>query len=361
MVVCVHCGSVVPTLYHKSSNESICLETCSYCGEIADKYVEWDMYIIAIELFLLRVAVFRHLIYNQSAKPVGSNNKLKHRLLSHLVLLFASAVVLDGYRVMVTCRFITRSQEWCSAETLGLQQNTLEQTNNFFKDSAFSLFTQSDESLLTGHDIITFTDTGSSTNLLQNMIQSILASSQVKIIKAREEMGICDGSKPTNLVDGFFILALQEPSLMTLGNLTCQQSGECNTLLLCLTKLAGYCLTLAIIQKLVGKRRYLYASTYSDKRDKRKSNVEEFGGLSSTMDLLMAVLLCIHIKALVLMMIIWYPRLPLLGAVEIYAYFSNVLAIHAACNMTIKASATAVVLAVMVKFLIHYSWLLSQF
>ncbi|KAK1441966.1 hypothetical protein BgAZ_502980 [Babesia gibsoni] len=361
MVVCVHCGAVVPTLYHKSSNESVCLETCNYCGEIADKYVEWDVYITAIELFLLKVPVFRHLIYNKNARPVGGNEKSKRRQISHLLLLFASAVVLDGYRVMVTCRFVTKSQEWCNVETLEQQQQALERSNAFFRQSEFSLDIPYNESLLSCDHIAYFPDSGSSTNLLQNMVQSILASSQVKIIQARKEMGICEGFKPTSIVDQFFVLALQEPSFVTLGNLTCKRFGERNTLLLCLIKLAGYCATLVLIPKIVRKCSNRWKPSDHSKCNVKRPSVERVNAFSSTMDILLAVLLCIHIKALVLMMIIWYPRLSLLGAVEIYAYLSNVLAIHATCNMSIKGSAAAVITAIVVKMIIHFIWLRSKY
>ncbi|GFE53989.1 UDP-glucose:glyco glucosyltransferase [Babesia ovis] len=355
MLVCVHCGSVVPTLYHEGSKESICLETCGTCGEIADMYVEWDIYITAIELFLLKVAVFRHLIYNQNAKPssVGSQ-KTKRKRISKILLLFASAVILDGYRVMVTCRFITKSQEWCNKDVLLQQQQVLEGTTKFFEENPISSFGSNYEKV-SGDGIIPFSEEESTTTLLHNMVQSILAASQLKIIKAREEMGVCNGFDSRSVVDRFFILALEEPSLFSLGNLTCQKFGECNILFLCMAKLAGYCVTIVIIHKLYRMWNGLNRSLKDDKSIAPK--VDRF---STSMDVLLAVLLCIHIKALVLMMIIWYPRLALLGAVELYAYFSNVLAINAACNMTLKEASAVVLCAIGVKILIHYVWLVNQ-
>ncbi|CDR97528.1 hypothetical protein, conserved [Babesia bigemina] len=359
MVVCVHCSSLVPTLYHESSKESICLETCAYCGEIADKYVEWDLYITAIELFLLKVAVFRHLIYNQDAKPSGGKNGTSARKrISHLLLLFASAVVLDGYRVMVTCRFITKSQEWCSDKNLMLQQAALEKAKEFFQGAAYPTLMTAQEAQFSADHVTPFTDIGSTTNLFQNMVQSMLASSQMKIISARKEMGMCDGSKPSSIVDQFFILSLQEPSLMTMGYRTCKTFGEWSTLLLCLTKLAGYCASVVIFQKVMSRHGYV---SPSNNGGISKSVKEKINATPSTLDVLLAVLLCIHIKALVLMMIIWYPRLPLVGAIEVYAYCSNALAIHATCNMTMKQSSMAVAMAILIKLLIHCIWLRSQY
>ncbi|ORM40413.1 Protein arv1 -like protein [Babesia sp. Xinjiang] len=358
MLVCVHCGSAVPTLYHESSKESICLETCGSCGEIADKYVEWDIYITAIDLFLLKVAVFRHLIYNQNATPSdGDSRQSKRRRISRILLLFASAVVLDGYRVMVTCRFLTRSQEWCDKDVLLRQQHALEKSGNFFQNYPIPEFiTVARE--VSGTHITPFSEVDSTTNLLYNMVQSILASSQIKIMAAREEMGMCHNFKVRSVVDRFFILALDEPSLLVLGNLTCVKFGEWSTLLLCLAKLAGYCTTLLLIHKTLRKGRCMNTRTGASVE---MPATEKMNASSSGTDVILAVLLCIHIKALVLMMIIWYPRLPLLGAVEIYAYFSNVLALNAACNMTMRESAASIVSAIGVKMIIHYMWLKGRY
>ncbi|EDO07140.2 uncharacterized protein BBOV_IV007860 [Babesia bovis T2Bo] len=359
MLVCVHCGCVVPTLYHDSSKESICLETCDSCGQIADKYVEWDIYITAIELFLLRVAVFRHLIYNLNANPTCRGIRIKRTRMSRLLLLFASAVVLDGYRVMVTCRFMAMSKEWCDIDSLHQQENVLEYSGRFFKDYEMpSLKAHSDAFIMENMTLCRGNE--STTNILHNIVQAILASSQIKIIKGRKDMGLCVGVKKSrSVIDRFFLLALEEPSLTSFGNLTCQHFGEWTTLLLCAVKLLGYCAAIGLIHKLCRKGRFEGKSLKNASRSERKLllNVEN---VSSTIDVMLGILLCIHIKALVLMMIIWYPRLPILGAIEIYAYCSNVLAINAASNLSIKTAAAGVLCGIFVKISIHCAWLMIQ-
>uniref|UniRef100_A0A3B0NEA0 Protein ARV n=1 Tax=Theileria annulata TaxID=5874 RepID=A0A3B0NEA0_THEAN len=69
MIKCVNCGIEVITLYHIYNETNYCLSTCENCGQICDKYVEWEIPLIIIDLFLFKTQVYRHLIYNHSQFP----------------------------------------------------------------------------------------------------------------------------------------------------------------------------------------------------------------------------------------------------------------------------------------------------
>eukprot|EP01053_Blabericola_migrator_P001075 Blabericola_migrator_1__1074@NODE_1273_length_4923_cov_16_538715_g858_i0_p1_GENE_NODE_1273_length_4923_cov_16_538715_g858_i0NODE_1273_length_4923_cov_16_538715_g858_i0_p1_ORF_typecomplete_len289_score34_22Arv1/PF04161_13/3_4e38zfTFIIB/PF13453_6/1_5zfTFIIB/PF13453_6/1_3e02_NODE_1273_length_4923_cov_16_538715_g858_i026373503 len=70
MFVCVQCCHPVEYIYRDFGNSNIRLATCPACGQIADKYVEFDTVNILIETILLREEVYRHLIYNRPVDQV---------------------------------------------------------------------------------------------------------------------------------------------------------------------------------------------------------------------------------------------------------------------------------------------------
>lgn len=64
--ICIHCGNHVRELYKKYSSSVIKMRNCEHCHEIADKYIEFEPIIIAIDLVLLSRPAYRHVLYNTS-------------------------------------------------------------------------------------------------------------------------------------------------------------------------------------------------------------------------------------------------------------------------------------------------------
>jgi len=64
-MICVECGHVIKHTYRLISKGNIRLTRCNHCELLADKYVEFDMVIIAIDLVLHKPQVYRHLIFNR--------------------------------------------------------------------------------------------------------------------------------------------------------------------------------------------------------------------------------------------------------------------------------------------------------
>lgn len=62
---CVHCGSEVERLYKSYGPGTISLMKCDACGAIADPYVEYDWVLVYLELALLKLAMFRHVLCNE--------------------------------------------------------------------------------------------------------------------------------------------------------------------------------------------------------------------------------------------------------------------------------------------------------
>nr|CAH7745057.1 unnamed protein product [Callosobruchus chinensis] len=58
----------IANLFKKYSETVLKLTDCSICGEIADKYVEYDTVIVIIDLILLNIAAYRHILFNSVFK-----------------------------------------------------------------------------------------------------------------------------------------------------------------------------------------------------------------------------------------------------------------------------------------------------
>ncbi|KAL1509637.1 hypothetical protein ABEB36_004344 [Hypothenemus hampei] len=61
---CTNCGMKVKSLYKKYSETVLKLTQCECCNEVADKYVEYDVVIIIIDLILLKTKAYRHILLN---------------------------------------------------------------------------------------------------------------------------------------------------------------------------------------------------------------------------------------------------------------------------------------------------------
>ncbi|GMT16905.1 hypothetical protein PFISCL1PPCAC_8202, partial [Pristionchus fissidentatus] len=65
---CVNCGVEAPSLYKRFSKEIIRLTPCECCGEPVDKYVEYDEVLTTINLVLLYLPAYRHIVHNTRYK-----------------------------------------------------------------------------------------------------------------------------------------------------------------------------------------------------------------------------------------------------------------------------------------------------
>ncbi|XP_065088738.1 protein ARV1 [Ochlerotatus camptorhynchus] len=66
--VCINCGRSVPELYRRISNTVLKITECTNCNGPADKYIEFEVLIILIDLILLSKAAYRHILYNSNCK-----------------------------------------------------------------------------------------------------------------------------------------------------------------------------------------------------------------------------------------------------------------------------------------------------
>ena len=57
----------MPTLqlYREYSKDNIRLSICNECGEVVDKYIEYEFVLVALHLILLKTQAYRHLLYNR--------------------------------------------------------------------------------------------------------------------------------------------------------------------------------------------------------------------------------------------------------------------------------------------------------
>ncbi|KAL1524170.1 hypothetical protein AB1Y20_019079 [Prymnesium parvum] len=64
--VCVECGEAVSSTIQevRASSTSIRLRRCDSCGQIADKYVEFETLLVLLDVLLHRVSAYRHLLCN---------------------------------------------------------------------------------------------------------------------------------------------------------------------------------------------------------------------------------------------------------------------------------------------------------
>ncbi|XP_021945249.1 protein ARV1 isoform X1 [Folsomia candida] len=64
---CIQCGHPAPQVYKTYANGNLVkLLPCKSCGELMDKYVEYDNIIIALNLILLNPMAYRHVLLNHA-------------------------------------------------------------------------------------------------------------------------------------------------------------------------------------------------------------------------------------------------------------------------------------------------------
>ena len=69
---------------------NIRLTRCKNCGQLVDKYVEYDAVLIAIDLVLHKVEVYRHLLFNSDSAKAKDFGPLMQRA-------FCGVVLIDTY------------------------------------------------------------------------------------------------------------------------------------------------------------------------------------------------------------------------------------------------------------------------
>lgn len=72
---CVECGARVDSVYRSFGAGNIRMTTCESCGRFADKYVEYELLLVCMDLLLMRVEAFRHCIFNVARKGM----RVSHR------------------------------------------------------------------------------------------------------------------------------------------------------------------------------------------------------------------------------------------------------------------------------------------
>ncbi|CAN0135598.1 unnamed protein product [Ascophyllum nodosum] len=72
LLVCVECGRPVPRLFREYNKGSIRLGRCDFCRSVADKYIECEFVLVAIDLVLHRVQAYRHLLFNRRPFSIHS-------------------------------------------------------------------------------------------------------------------------------------------------------------------------------------------------------------------------------------------------------------------------------------------------
>uniref|UniRef100_A0A915DM46 Protein ARV n=1 Tax=Ditylenchus dipsaci TaxID=166011 RepID=A0A915DM46_9BILA len=66
--ICVNCMSDASSLYTTYSKEVVRITECKCCGEAVDKYVEYDIVLVFIDLILQYSTAYRHLLLNTNFK-----------------------------------------------------------------------------------------------------------------------------------------------------------------------------------------------------------------------------------------------------------------------------------------------------
>ncbi len=78
-MICIECAGPVASLYTIYGEGNVRLTQCPQCTNFADKYVEHDLVIIAIDLILIKPQVYRHLLFNL-APPQSSDDAMDGRM-----------------------------------------------------------------------------------------------------------------------------------------------------------------------------------------------------------------------------------------------------------------------------------------
>uniref|UniRef100_A0A0N5ARG4 Protein ARV n=1 Tax=Syphacia muris TaxID=451379 RepID=A0A0N5ARG4_9BILA len=62
--ICINCCQEMDSLYRTYAGGNIRLTQCSKCKHVVDKYVEYDIVLVVIDLILQYIGAYRHLLLN---------------------------------------------------------------------------------------------------------------------------------------------------------------------------------------------------------------------------------------------------------------------------------------------------------
>lgn len=101
LCICIECMEHVDCLYFEFTGKgNIKLTRCQGCGNVADKYIEYELVLILIDVLLHRKPAFRHLFYN---RDTSSMYQLRSINLLIFTVIFANvtlkAIVLNSSRI----------------------------------------------------------------------------------------------------------------------------------------------------------------------------------------------------------------------------------------------------------------------
>ena len=68
------CIKPVEHLYSNHGNQGIRLTRCKACGEVADKYVEYELLLVMMDVLLHRRAAFIHIVNNRWSERIFEVN-----------------------------------------------------------------------------------------------------------------------------------------------------------------------------------------------------------------------------------------------------------------------------------------------
>lgn len=70
-MICIECGNPdIECLYSRYKSEYIKLTVCQQCHKISDKYIEYDLVILFLDILLLKKQAYRHLVYNRMESEI---------------------------------------------------------------------------------------------------------------------------------------------------------------------------------------------------------------------------------------------------------------------------------------------------
>jgi lipid intermediate transporter len=94
MVICVECGKPSRNVVKVFGSQNIRLTRCNSCKQTCDKYVEFELILIFLDLLLHKIQVYRHLIFNRLP---FSDTGIPRALWKFLFVL----LVLDTYKAIL--------------------------------------------------------------------------------------------------------------------------------------------------------------------------------------------------------------------------------------------------------------------
>ena len=85
--VCIECGYRQYKLINQLQEGNYCLEKCARCGDVADKYLEFEKNLLALQVVLCKTQIYRHIFFNQE-EIVNIKRKCLSYTLVYLTMLY---------------------------------------------------------------------------------------------------------------------------------------------------------------------------------------------------------------------------------------------------------------------------------